>query len=612
MPEMQIYTENVDLPAPFSILRRACWLTSLLVLSSFLMNAHSSAAGLDGGKRILLLSIDGMHALDLARFVNSNANSRLALLLSNAVNYTTASSAKPADSFPGMMAIATGGSPISTGVYFDLSYDRSLWPPGVTNGPTGTVVVYNEAIDFNPNALDGGGGLDPSKMPRDPARGGAVVYPHNYLRVNTIFEIIKDAGGRTAWSDKHLADEMILGPSGQGVDDLFLLEINGVNSFGVGVTKSLDLTKSFDDTKVQGVLNQINGLDHTGVSNVGVPSIFGMNFQAISVAQRLKKNLNTDGTTPVGTNAGPGGYLDGSGTPSSLLIDALNHTDASIGMMVDALESNGLLNSTYIVITAKHGQSPIDPTRVNTVSPSLIPGFIDPGITHVLLTGGDDAALLWLQDQSKTAAAVTALLATQNNPTTTNPAFLDIWANDILKLHFPDPLVDPRTPDMIVIGKPGTIYTTSKKIAEHGGFNDPDVNVPIVISNPSLTRQTIQRPVTTAQLAPTILQLLGLDPFALQAVLLEQTPVLPGFEAAQACIKPPATPSTLSSTIYRSYGQAQFQLSAANVQQFVIQASTDLTNWVTIATNSLRGTATIIDPQAAAFTNRFYRAVEQP
>ena len=66
----------------------------------------------------------------------------------------------------------------------------------------------------------------------------ALVYPHNYLRVNTIFEIIKAAGYRTAWSDKHIADEMIQGPSGEGVDDLYLLEINASNSFGVSTTKS--------------------------------------------------------------------------------------------------------------------------------------------------------------------------------------------------------------------------------------------------------------------------------------------------------------------------------------------------------------------------------------
>jgi hypothetical protein len=560
--------------------------------------AHADAT--NPASRILLLSIDGMHALDLARFARTNPSSTLSMLLRNAVNYTTASGAKPADSFPGMMAIATGGSPISTGVYFDLSYDRLLWPPGVTNGPTGTMVAYNETIDFNPNVVDGGGGLNPALMPRDPARGGAVVYPHNYLRVNTIFEVIKAAGHRTAWSDKHLADEMVHGPSGQGVDDLFLLEINGVNACAgcnVGTTKSLDATKAFDDTKVQGILNQINGFDHTGTTNVGVPTIFGMNFQAVSVAQRLQKNRTITGTTITsGPNAGPGGYLDGSGTPSLLLSSALAHT------------SSGLFNSTYIIVTAKHGQAPIDITKFIEVDPILVSNLVE-SVSHPVQVSGDDAMLIWLQNQSNTTPVVSALLNNQ-----TNLSFQDIWGNDLLKLHFPDPTLDPRTPDIIAIGKPGTIYATSSKIAEHGGFSDQDVNVPILISNPSLPPQTIKTPVTTAQLAPTILQLLGLNPFALQAVQMEKTPVLPGFEAVQACLNPPYTPATLSSTIARTNGQAQFQVTAANLQRFVIQASPDLTNWVSIGTNimAVGGSLTVTDSQAASSSNRFYRAVETP
>jgi hypothetical protein len=551
-----------------------------------------------------------MHALDVARFVKANPSSTLATLLPHAVEYTTASSAKPADSFPGMLAIATGGSPVSTGVYFDLSYDRSLWPPGITSGTTGTLVAYDESIDLNPDVIDGGGGVNPARLPRDPARGGAVVYPHNYLRVNTIFEVIKAAGLRTAWSDKHLADEIVQGPSGQGVDDLFLLEINGVNACptcNVSTTKSLDATKAFDDTKVQGILNQINGFDHTGTNHVGVPAIFGMNFQAVSVAQRLQKNKNVTGSNiNSGPNAGPGGYLDGSGTPSLLLSNALNHTDASIGMMVTALQNNGLLDSTYIIVTAKHGQAPIDPTKFVEIDPAVIPNLVEP-VDHVLQVSGDNAQLLWLGNQNDTAAAVAVLLTNQ-----VAASIQDIWANDLLKLHFPDPRLDPRTPDIIAIGKPGTIYATSSKIAEHGGFSDQDVNVPIIVYNPQLVARTNRSPVQTSQIAPTILTLLGLNPWALQAVQMEQTKVLPEFDPAQVSV--PATLSHLSSTVHLSEGESRFQLSASAVQSFTIEASTNLTNWTAIATNTLLvgGSTTIQDPHALEFTNRFYRAVAIP
>jgi len=50
------------------------------------------------------------------------------------------------------------------------------------------------------------------------------VYPHSYLKVNTVFEVARAAGLRTAWSDKHPAYEILNGPSGAGVQDLFTPE----------------------------------------------------------------------------------------------------------------------------------------------------------------------------------------------------------------------------------------------------------------------------------------------------------------------------------------------------------------------------------------------------
>src|SRR5262249_60357341 len=93
-------------------------------------------------------------------------------------------------------------------------------PPAASDcTPVGTEVVYNEAIDQDLTQLDGGGGIDPAKLPRDPQQGCRPVFPHQYLRVNTLFEVIKQAGGSTAWSDKHPAYEILQGPSGTGLDD---------------------------------------------------------------------------------------------------------------------------------------------------------------------------------------------------------------------------------------------------------------------------------------------------------------------------------------------------------------------------------------------------------
>src|ERR1700694_4641821 len=178
-------------------------------------------------KHVLLLSVDGMHGVDLQKFVATHPASALASLMKVGVTYTDARTPVPSDSFPGMLGLATGGTPRTTGLYYDDVFDRTLYKPGSDcSGVGGTEVVFDEAIDYDKSALDAGGGIDPARLPRE--KRGAIcepVYPHAYLRVNTIFEAIQAAGRRTAWSDKHPAYDLLRGPSGRGIDDLYTPEI---------------------------------------------------------------------------------------------------------------------------------------------------------------------------------------------------------------------------------------------------------------------------------------------------------------------------------------------------------------------------------------------------
>jgi hypothetical protein len=90
---------------------------------------------------------------------------------------------------------------------------------------------------------------------------------------------------------------------------------------------------------------------------------------------------------------------------------------------------------------------------------------------------------------------------------------------------------DPRTPDIIVMPNVGVTYSgSSKKLAEHGGFSHDDTNVMMLFSNPSISPSTVYSPVETAQVAPTILVALGLDPDKLVSVQIENTQVLPGLD----------------------------------------------------------------------------------
>jgi arylsulfatase A-like enzyme len=260
-----------------------------------------------------------------------------------------------------------------------------------------------------------------------------------------------------------------------------------------------------------------------------VPTIFGMNFQAVSVGQKLVEKSN--GVT--------GGYLDAAATPTSALLNEIQFVDASIGAFVKGLKANGLYNSTMIVITAKHGQSPIDPSRyvsqlINGTSPVTLlsnAGYIPFSESTNNPTGigptEDDVSLLWLANSANTLSAVATL---ESN--ITQAGIGQIFDDRSLAMNYDVPGLppngDPRTPDIIVTPNVGVVYTAStKKLSEHGGFGHDDTNVILLVSNPSVAPKTVYSGVGTNQVAPTILDALGLDPKSLDGVRLEGTAVLP-------------------------------------------------------------------------------------
>ncbi len=463
-------------------------------------------------KRVLFISVDGMHALDLSNYVRDHPDSTLARLSAHGVTYTQAWTSRPSDSFPGTLAEFTGGSPITTGVWYCLSYDHKLSPPHSRCATMGTAVLYDQRMDYNPHVLDAGGGLNPAKLPLDPARGCTPVYPHQYLRVNTIFEVAKAHGLRTAWTDKHPVYDIVNGPSGHGVDDLFNPEISADAGGGRNYQSSVPLTEKYDEIKVQATLNQIDGRDHTGARVVGVPALFGMNFQAVNTGQKKS----------------PGGYRDGNGTPTPLLAGAFHFVDVSLGRMVDALAARHLLDSTLIIVTAKHGNAPIDPLQYRRVSPTP---------SDIVEKAGDAAfarqlgiAVLWLRHPDRTAEMVRKFYEPE---TWAAMMISNIYSGPALELFANDPARDSRVPDIIIEPRTGVDYSgIAANIAEHGGFNVEDRNVALLIAdwgNPSIAGHVIKTSVDATALAPTMAIALGLDPLQLQAVRKEKTMPLPEF-----------------------------------------------------------------------------------
>src|SRR5262249_17357098 len=96
-------------------------------------------------------------------------------------------------------------------------------------------------------------------------------------------------------------------------------------------TDSFVNIQCYDQLKVNAILNEINGKTHLGTQTAPVPNIFGMNFQAVSVAQKLIEKIGGVRTF--------GGYLDAAATPSGPLLNAVRFADAAIGQMVQELRN---------------------------------------------------------------------------------------------------------------------------------------------------------------------------------------------------------------------------------------------------------------------------------
>ncbi len=584
-----------------------------MALSAVVMTSVNAAPAVSSPvKHVLLISVDGLHQTDLDWFVQNNPNSTLAAMINNGVYYKNALTPFPSDSFPGLVGQLTGGNPKSAGIYYDDGYSRSELPLGTSktdcksgNVGLGAEVQYAENIEPTNAAgqilLDGTQGItglypvkkitpgfvdsvnatkilklagspddvrsiliDPAQLPVDPISCNPV-YPHQYLLVNTVFEVAKAAGLRTAWVDKHPAYEILNGPSGYGIDDLFAPEINSVIDLASSKdwTKSNISTQQYDTIHLAAVINEIKGYDHAGINKHGTPAVFGLNFQSVSTAQKLPISATPENSDPTQL----GGYktVGGIAVPGQVLQSALYFIDDSLKQISDAILNNPAIQSnTVIILSAKHGQSPQKRTDLTIINDGDMinalnaawakntPSDTLPLVAHAM---DDDGVLLWLNNRSTTATSfaksflnsystgakvndqvVPAGIGSDARGNATVKSFKNAGLSTIYagvnaaNFMGVNPLTDHRVPDVIGIATVGSVYGGSKlsKLAEHGGNSINDRHVPIVAWGANLTGgAVIDSAVSTVQIAPSILALLGLHPEDLKAVKLEGTQVLP-------------------------------------------------------------------------------------
>ena len=397
--------------------------------------------------RVLLLSIDGLHAIDLANYVASHPHTALAELSARGVTYTNART-PVSDPLAGLTALVTGGTPISTGIISLHGY--GMYPEGHEN-------------------------------------------PHLGLQVNTIFEVVHEKIGPTAWAGESAqTDELLSGPSRKGIDELCPLEVSAQS----------------DEIRVSQLLHLIDGRSCSGEHKASVPALFGMSFTAIAAAQRSF------------------GYLDALATPSPGLAKAFDMTAAAIARLIAELQSQHLYETTWIVIASPFGQSPIDPRQHSTLPAARMEAVVNAASPHTIAhiaEGG--SVLLWLNDHAATARVAKVL-----SDHAKGLGIQSIHSGNDLALTLNVPAKDPRMPDIVLQPEPGLRWTRAgdAAIAGYGGTLEDDIHVALLISGAQLTGRSDPTLVPTTQLAPLLLRALGMEKFDLDALHREHTPALPG------------------------------------------------------------------------------------
>src|SRR2546423_7933340 len=133
--------------------------SSLFCMTSALLSTTSLLGDDHRIRRVLVISIDGMHSLDMALWTKNNPQSALANLAAQGVNYTNATTTKPSDSIPATVGIFSGGSPAVGGMYYDDAYNRAWFAPTnlTCTGAPGAVIDLKQGINAAP--IDGSGGV---------------------------------------------------------------------------------------------------------------------------------------------------------------------------------------------------------------------------------------------------------------------------------------------------------------------------------------------------------------------------------------------------------------------------------------------------------------------
>ena len=163
-------------------------------------------------QHVLIVSIDSLHAADVTDPQLKPFLTNIRALERIGVSYANDSTTSPSDSFPATMSYVTGANPATTGVYYDDTYSRAVRPglqcrhiPTRHSGQLGQQHRHQHKSAQRRRQLRRQQHRRQHVAAEQP---GAAVYPSQFLKVNTIFDVAHDAGLYTALIEKHPSYEI--------------------------------------------------------------------------------------------------------------------------------------------------------------------------------------------------------------------------------------------------------------------------------------------------------------------------------------------------------------------------------------------------------------------
>jgi predicted AlkP superfamily pyrophosphatase or phosphodiesterase len=231
----------------------------------------------------------------------------------------------------------------------------------------------------------------------------------------------------------------------------------------------------------------------------------------------------------------PLGHVFGGSADPSLVQTDMRDWDTDLGQIEDAYRRAGILNQTLFVITADHGMMPIE---------RWVPSAtIDNAITAAGTTSPDVASnsgdYVWLADPTK-AQTVADNIMNANDPgimcayylggTTTAPAYSPSSSCNVdpaietANQYLLSALLNGHEPQVVVLGNEGVSFSDPVSThwkGDHGGASWESQHFPLILAGPGVKQGvTIDSPVQTEDIAPTVLAAMGVTPTGMDGTIL--------------------------------------------------------------------------------------------